>query len=111
MTMYSELLGALSVDGGPVVLAESQEELVISLRQCRRRLSGHAADEGPILAEDLALDLDYDRLLLRLCSALSIAFDPELFEEAASERQRLEELLRERGVDVRPPGNEHPVDA
>jgi hypothetical protein len=53
------------------------------------------------MAEDLALELDHDRMLLRLCSAMGIETDPSRFDNPLAERERLEDLLRHDGVDFR----------
>lgn len=99
--MYSELLSGLCADVEPLPLPPSRDELVVVLLQCRRRLIGHDPDGGHIMAEDLALELDHDRMLLRLCTALGIDSDPGRFASPLAERARLEELLRSAGVDFR----------
>lgn len=99
--MYSELLGGLCADVDPVQLPTSRDELVVILLQCRRRLNGHGVDQGHVMAEDLALELDHDRMLLRLCSAMGIESDPTRFVNPLAERERLERLLRQAGVDFR----------
>jgi hypothetical protein len=101
MSMYSELLCGLCADMDPVELPASREELVVVLLQCRRRLNGHGLDEGHIMAEDLALELDHDRMLLRLCHAMGIESDPTRFVNPLAERERLEGLLRSAGIDFR----------
>ncbi len=53
------------------------------------------------MAEDLALELDHDRMLLRLCTALGIESDPTRFVNPLAERERLEDLLLSVGVDFR----------
>jgi hypothetical protein len=101
--MYSELLSGVCSDVEPMPLPHSRDELVVVLLQCRRRLNGHGADEdgGHIMAEDLALELDHDRMLLRLCTSMGIESDPSRFASPLVERERLEELLRSLGVDFR----------
>jgi hypothetical protein len=99
--MYSELLCGLCADMDPVELPASRDELVVVLLQCRRRLNGHGLDEGHIMAEDLALELDHDRMLLRLCHAMGIESDPTRFVNPLAERERLEGLLRSAGIDFR----------
>jgi hypothetical protein len=99
--MYSELLSGLYADVEPLPLPSSRDELVVVLLQCRRRLHGHDADEGHLMAEDLALELDHDRMLLRLCTAMGIESDPTRFVNPLVERERLEDLLRLAGVDFR----------
>jgi hypothetical protein len=100
MSMYSELLGGLCADVDPLPLPNSREELVVILLQCRRRLHGHSPAEHA-MAEDLALELDHDRMLLRLCTAMGIESDPSRFANPLAERQRLEDLLHIAGVDFR----------
>ena len=99
--MYSELLGELCDDMDPVELPTSRDELVVVLLQCRRRLRGHGMDPSHVMAEDLALELDHDRILLRLCAAVGIESDPSRFANPLAERSRLEALLRGQGVDFR----------
>jgi hypothetical protein len=99
--MYSELLCGLCADMDPVELPASRDELVVVLLQCRRRLDGLDQEEGHLMAEDLALELDHDRMLLRLCRALEIESDPSCFVNPLAERDRLERLLRQAGVDFR----------
>jgi hypothetical protein len=101
MSMYSELLCGLCADVDPVELPSSRDELVVILLQCRRRLNGHGVNHAHVMAEDLALELDHDRMLLRLCAAMNIECDPTRFVNPLDERQRLETLLRESGVDFR----------
>jgi hypothetical protein len=98
MSMYSQLLGDVCEVVEPVSLPASRDELVVVLLQYRRRLQ----DQGPnAMAENLALELDHDRMLLRLCRALGIETDPERFANPLAERARLEELLRRAGIDFR----------
>jgi hypothetical protein len=55
-----------------------------------------------VVAEDLARELDHDRILLSLCAAMSIDHDPARFVNPIAERARLEELLRARGIEFEP---------
>ena len=98
--MYSELLTGLCEDVEPVPLPSSRDELVVILLQCRRHVPESDGHEGNI-SEDLALELDHDRMLLRLCGALGIESGPERFTNPLAERERLEVLLRDAGVDFR----------
>ncbi len=98
--MYSELLSGLCAEVDPLPLPVSREELVVILLQCRRRMSGHDG-EHHIMAEDLALELDHDRMLLRLCTAMGIESEPSRFGNPLAERERLEDQLRAVGVDFR----------
>ena len=97
--MYSELLSGLCAEVDPLPLPVSREELVVILLQCRRRMSGH--DGEHLMAEDLALELDHDRMLLRLCTAMGIESEPSRFGNPLAERERLEDQLRAVGVDFR----------
>ncbi len=99
--MYSELLSGLCADVDPLPLPVSRDELVVILLQCRRRMHGHAGDGGHVMAEDLALELDHDRMLLRLCTAMGIESEPARFGNPLAERERLEDQLRAVGVDFR----------
>jgi hypothetical protein len=101
MSMYSELLVGLCSEVEPLPLPSSSDELVVVLLQRRRQLTGNGHDRSHIMAEDLALELDHDRMLLRLCTALGIESDPTWFANPLAERERLEELLRTVGVDFR----------
>ena len=101
MSMYSELLTGLCEDVEPLPLPSSRDELVVILLQCRRQLHEYEADGGHVMTEDLALELDHDRMLLRLCGALGIDTDPGRFANPLAERERLESLLRAAGVDFR----------
>jgi hypothetical protein len=101
MSMYSELLQGLCTEADPIQLPSSRDELVVILLQCRRRLHDHGSEGGHVITEDLALELDHDRMLLRLCTAMEIESDPSRFANPLSERARLESLLRSAGVDFR----------
>ncbi len=99
--MYSELLAEVCGDVDPVPLPVSRDELVVILLQTRRRLNEQGAEGEHIMTEDLALELDHDRMLLRLCTAMGIETEPERFGNPLVERERLEQRLREVGVDFR----------
>jgi hypothetical protein len=101
MSMYSELLTGLCAEVDPLPLPTSRDELVVILLQYRRRMHGPGPDGGHTMAEDLALELDHDRMLVRLCSAMGIETDPGRFANPLAERDRLEDLLRDAGVDFR----------
>ena len=99
--MYSELLAGLCAEVDPLPLPTSRSELVVILLQYRRRMNGGGLEGGHIMAEDLALELDHDRMLVRLCTAMGIETGPDRFSNPLAERERLEELLRDAGVDFR----------
>ena len=100
--MYSELLSDLCLSSGAEEVPPSQEELVADLQQCRLRLYRRTAMHRHVVAEDLARELDHDRILLSLCAAMSIDHDPARFVNPIAERERLEKLLRARGVEFDP---------
>jgi hypothetical protein len=98
VSMYSELLGRLCAGLDPVRLPPFRDELVVILLQSRgvgRRLTPGGRRD---LTEDLALELDRDRMLMRLCATLGIETDTALFASPRPERERLEGLLGEAGV-------------
>jgi hypothetical protein len=99
--MYSELLAGLCADVDPLPLPVSKDELVVILLQTRRRLNEQGGGSEHMMTEDLALELDHDRMLLRLCTALGIESEPGRFGNPLVERERLEQRLRELGVDFR----------
>jgi hypothetical protein len=101
MSMYSRLLSELCADVERVRIPPSRDELVVILLQRRRRPHVHGADQVHDVVEDLALELDHDRMLIRLCSAMGIESDPAKFVSPLVERARLEGLLRRKGVDFR----------
>ena len=101
MSMYSELLAELCGDVDPLPLPVSRDELVVILLQYRRRMSEQGGEGDTMMTEDLALELDHDRMLLRLCTAMGIESEPKRFGNPLAERERLEQRLREVGVDFR----------
>jgi len=101
MSMYSELLAELCGDVDPLPLPVSRDELVVILLQTRRRLNDQGREVDHLMAEDLALELDHDRMLLRLCTAVGIESEPQRFGNPLVERERLEQRLRDVGVDFR----------
>src|ERR1700678_1200670 len=100
--MYSELLSDLYLSTDPDELPASKEELVADLQQCRLRLHRRDAVYKHVVAEDLARELDHDRILLSLCAAMSIEHDPARFVNPIAERERLEELLKSCGIEFEP---------
>jgi len=100
--MYSELLSDLCLSSEPSEVPPSAEQLVADLQQCRMRLYRRAAVHKHMVAEDLARELDHDRILLSLCAALDVEHDPARFVNPLTERRRLEEILRARGIEFDP---------
>jgi hypothetical protein len=101
MSMYSELLSGVCAEVDPLPLPSSRDDLVVILLQYRQGLFSRERGRGSFMTEDLALELDHDRMLLRLCTALGIESDPSCFANPLAERRRLEDLLRDAGVDFR----------
>jgi hypothetical protein len=100
--MYSELLSDLCLSSEADEVPSSKEELVADLHQCRLRLHRRTAMREHVVAEELARELDHDRILLSLCAAMSIDHDPARFVNPIAERKRLEQLLRARGIEFDP---------
>jgi hypothetical protein len=103
MSMYSELLAASSAKeraGRPV--AASKGELLAQLLARRIDLDDASPSDGaqPDVAGHLTRQLDYDIALIRLCRALGIDAEPSGFEHPQPERQRLEQELKNAGVDL-----------
>ena len=99
--MYSELLSGVCAEVDPLSLPSSRDDLVVILLQYRQGLRSQERGRSSFMTEDLALELDHDRMLLRLCTALGIESDPSRFTNPLAERGRLEGLLRDAGVDFR----------
>jgi|SRR6185312_6332192 hypothetical protein len=100
--MYSELLSDLCLSADPEEVPPSKEQLVADLQQCRMRIHSRASLHKHVVAEDLARELDHDRILLSLCAALGVEHDPARFVNPIAERHRLEELLRREGIEFDP---------
>ncbi len=98
MSMYSDLLGGACTDLEAVRLPPSRTELVVILLQRRRR--AQPPEQRRDLAEDLAVELDHDRMLLRLCHASGIEAGTALFANPLPERRRLECLLGQAGIEL-----------
>ena len=108
MSMYSELLSeALRAAPKPAVPDGEPEEgvLVHRLWECRHRLGARfgpgdrmrAPADAPV---DIAREIDYDLILIRLCRCFGIACGPSGFTRPFHERRRLEQALSTAGVDV-----------
>ena len=112
MSMYSELLvAALQVAPGPSEALEGQrleDALGLELAECRRRLAARGPQRQELQGKndapvEIALELDYDLALIRLCKVHGIACDARRFTRPSPERRRLEEELSGAGVDVGTP--------
>jgi hypothetical protein len=55
------------------------------------------------VACNIALELEYDLTLMRLCELLAIEHGVDRFEQPVLERQRLEEAVQAQGVDLAGP--------
>lgn len=99
VSIYSELLVGLCADLDPLRLPAGRRQLVVILLQRRHPGCSDQIDQRRDMTEELARQLDHDRMLLRLCTAIGIETDPALFASPLVERKRLEGLLGEAGVD------------
>lgn len=106
MSMYSQLLAA-SLDATGLEGPSLEASLLHELEQCRRRLGPQersgGLDRGGAASDtfgNLACQIDYDLVLIRLSQLHGIDCHPALFTRPLPERQRLEEALRAAGVKV-----------
>ena len=101
MSMYRDLLAA-SMDQGSAAreVSSSAGELLAHLIECRRALETASSQHVGRSVDDLALHIDYDLALVRMCSALGIECEPKGFEHPLHERRRLERELVGQGVDI-----------
>jgi hypothetical protein len=116
--MYRDLLmAAMQVerwpDDGPD--GPSSEALVVCLTDYRDRLRapGIGGRRGPPatgVAFDIALQIEYDLTLMRLCELLAIEHGVDRFDQPVLERQRLEEAVQAQGVDLSGPSPLSPAD-
>ncbi len=100
MAMYRDLLVSSYGLGVPSDEASDPTALLVHLLECRRRLLEASAGDGPDVSRDVALNIDYDLALLRLCVATDIACDPRRFDHPLVERRRLEHELEASGFDL-----------
>ena len=105
MSMYSELLGvSLAIDeeaAGAHLTAQASEEWLIEELLLARRHRLQAGRSGPAdTSSRIAVELEYDRALIRLSRLHAIDCGPERFTRPLRERRRLEEALEAVGVDV-----------
>ena len=102
MSMYTQLLDAafarrLPVDAGPTTRRAVEE-----LLECRAELDrgGPSDDDPDIVPVVLAQQIGYDVALLQLARVVGIITDPSRFEQPLRERQRLEHLFRDLGINL-----------
>lgn len=107
-SMYSELLAESlrHQRAGEERSRSSPAALLAEAVECRHRLVHLSAPAGTgpggavSSADSLALQLEYDLALLRLCAARGIECDPSRFVQPPAERRRLEDTLAALGVDL-----------
>jgi hypothetical protein len=106
MTMYVDLLSAaLAGESG---VATTTEGLLAAAVICRDRMLNDRRGRGRSGEGQLASEVNYDRSLIHICTALGIDARAEHFAQPAHERARLEQALATAGEslsgDVTGPG-------
>ena len=97
--MYSELLRKIVGERREAFRAATDLQLQILLQENRNKMGAPSARPvdtrggRPDAAAELALQLEYDLVLLELCRARGIASDPDRFGRPLLERRRLERAL------------------
>ena len=84
--------------------AAREKELLEQLAEHRRRLQSEKAVDASRRSDApsrIAMELEYDRALIRLCQLHAIVYDVARFDRPQLERRRLEDALEAAGVDVR----------
>jgi hypothetical protein len=91
MTMYVDLISAaLAGESG---VPTTTEGLLAAAVICRGRMLDDRRGRGRSAEGHLASEVDYDRSLIHLCTALGIDARAVCFAQPAYERARLEEAL------------------
>ena len=96
--MYVELLSAALANDQQGTL--NREDAHISAVDCRSRMLESRGRRDRSAERELASEVNYDRSLINLCTALGIAADSRHFVQPAPERARLEIVLAEAGEDL-----------
>jgi hypothetical protein len=95
MTMYVDLLSAaLAGESG---VPTTTKELFAAAVICRDRMLDDRRGSGRSVEGHLASEVDYDRSLIHVCTALGIDARPGHFAQPAHERARLEQALAAAG--------------
>ena len=100
MSMYRELLSLSLASTGEPTDDGTVDHLLDEARLARVRARGGPRGAEDSVEGDVARELDYDLALVRLCRAAGTPVDLDGFVTPARERERLEQCLRERGLDV-----------
>jgi hypothetical protein len=102
MSMYTQLLDTAFAQRAPLGAGPTTRRAVEEVRVCRAELDrGGPSDDDPDLVPIvLAQQIGYDVALLQLAHVVGIVTDPSRFEQPLKERQRLEHLLRDLGIDL-----------
>jgi hypothetical protein len=102
MSMYTQLLDVafarrVPLDAGPTTRSAVEEVL-----ECRAELGrgGPSDDDPDMVPVVLAQQIDYDVALLRLARVVGIVTDPRRFEQPQKERERLEHVFRDLGINL-----------
>jgi hypothetical protein len=102
MSMYTQLLDTAFAQhapgGGPITRGRAVAEVV----RCRDELAeGTPGGADPdTVPEVLALQIGYDVALLELARVLGVETDPSRFDQPQRERDRLEQVFNDLGVDL-----------
>ena len=97
MTMYVDFL-SLALEGWSTDLTRSA--LIDHALACRIDMLDHGFRRGDSAFDALAVEVVYDRALIRLCDACDIKIELANFTQPRAERSRLEHELVLVGVDL-----------
>jgi hypothetical protein len=102
MSMYTQLLDTALARRVPVDACPTTRSAVEEVLECRAELDrGGPSDDAPdIVPVVLAQQIGYDVALLQLARVVGIVTDPSRFEQPLKERQRLEHLFRDLGINL-----------
>jgi hypothetical protein len=98
MTMYVDILSAALE--GENVGPSTREGLFAAAIACRARMLDSRRRRGDPAEQQLVCEVDYDRALINLCTALGIDAPTGQFAHPAGERSRLELALAAAGEDL-----------
>jgi hypothetical protein len=91
MTIYVDLLAAALA--GEREVSTTAEGLIAAAATCRDRMLEDRQSSERSVERQLASEIEYDRCLIHVCTALGIEARPGRFAQPAQERARLEHAL------------------
>jgi hypothetical protein len=97
MSMYVDLLSSALVSRVDQLRGDALLAYVLS---CRAEMLASGAQKGESAYAALALEIAYDRALLKLCAEQGIAVKASEFSHPQAERRRLEGELAQAGLDL-----------